>query len=193
MGICATASYSPNTPLTLQDVVRLCGNDIYKNPGREFKIFNKHYQGILYSQGERDFQDDRRVWVEPRRMFQNEGAERWYIINTGQVSNNMTEFKIFNKRFKGPLFNGATFGGDHNDYNIFCEDEPAYENAGKERWYLQNTSVQGEFRLINKCFESVLIQQDKKDERHGGYTWGTVDKSGRALGAGCAWNIHVAA
>ena len=148
-------------------------NVILPNPNRflencEYKLFNKKWKGPLFCGDGTDSQNDHRVWVEKNVNYENNGKERWYIKcvdNTNQI------YKIFNKKWKGPLFCGDGTDRD-NDHHIWVEKNINYENNGKERWKIIPIDNQfKEFKLTNVKWGGPLFCGDGTDSSGDHYAW----------------------
>ena len=129
-------------PLTLED--------------GEYKMFNKKWGGPLFCSDSKDSSDDHWAWVEARRNYENNGKERVYLKKQSDGT-----YKIFSKKWKGPLF-CSDYTDDLGDHWTFFEERPSYENNGKERWTIERQN-DGHYKLFNKKWGGPLFCADSKD------------------------------
>jgi len=114
----------------------------YENQGKELWDFEKQDDGTwkirnarwgcpLFCGDSKDNGGDHYAFGEPRKDYENNGKERWYI----QVQDNGT-LKLSNGKWGGRLFcgDGMDSGGDHR---VWIEPRLSYENKGKESWELR--------------------------------------------------------
>ena len=127
-------------------------------------MFNKKWGGPLFCGDGTDRGGDHWAWVEERRNYENNGKERVYLKRQPDGT-----YKIFSKKWKGPLFcgDGTDNSGDHW---AWFEPRPTYENNGKERWTIELQS-DGHFKIFNKKWGGPLFCGDSKDSGGDHWVW----------------------
>ena len=95
----------------------------------EFKIKNVAHNAFLQMDAKTDGTDR---YVTLSTTEDGKPEQTWYIVN----ADNDKEFKIFNKKFCGPLFCGTGKDGC-GDHWAWVNADFQYENKGKERWFIR--------------------------------------------------------
>ena len=153
-----------STPIEVAKPVTLKGFD--KNC--EYKLFNKKWRGPLFCGDSKDKDGDHYIFTEERPDYENNGKERWIIECVDQTNQ---IYKLFNKKWKGPLFCGDSTDKD-GDHFVCVEERPNYENNGKERWKIQPVDSEfTEFTLFNVKWGGRLFCGDSKDKAGDHWAW----------------------
>lgn len=133
---------------------------------RQAKLYNVKWGGPLFCGDGSDRGGDHWAWVASKRNYQANGKEIWTITKQQDGT-----FKLFNGKWKGPLFCGDSADGS-GDRWAWVENNPNYENGGKERWRLEKQADQT-YKLFNGKWKGPLFCGDGTDG--GGDHWAWVE------------------
>jgi len=145
----------------------------YENGGKErffvqlqpdgwYKIFNKKWEGPLIPGSWADHAGDHYAWVRPLPDYEGGGNERWSIENQTDGT-----YKLFNKRWKGPLFAGVRPNNEGNHRTYVATR--AQSLGDRERWVLEpidshafalaasSTSSENFFRIVCAAVLGSLV------------------------------------
>jgi len=133
-------------------------------PDGLYKMLNAKWVGPLFCGDDTDSGGDHWAWVAPDRNYQQAGKE--LVRLERQVDGT---YKIFNRKWPGPLFCGDGTDGN-GDHWAYFEPNFDYENGNKERWILQR-QYDGTYKVFNKKWGAPLFCGDGTDGSGDHWVW----------------------